>query len=175
MTIILETSRLILRAIEKTDATGLFELDSHPEVHKFIGTKPLTKLEQAVEVIDKLQQQYKENGIGRYAVIDKVSNDFLGWSGFKFWRTPLNNKINFYELGYRFIPKYWGKGYATESAQAWVNYAFEAFPIKALYAITDPLNYNSKNVLKKVGFQEMAEIDYEGELTSWFELERGEE
>ena len=150
MSILIETPRLILRALEKTDEAGLFELDSQPEVHEFIGTPPLTQPEQALEIIEQLQQQYKENGLGRYAVIDKESNAFLGWCGLKLWRTPLNGLIDFYELGYRFIPKYWGKGYATESAQAWVDYGFQNLPIKALYAITDPLHFNSKKVLKKV-------------------------
>ncbi|MGH1336142.1 MAG: GNAT family N-acetyltransferase [Aureispira sp.] len=174
MSILIETPRLILRALEKTDVLGLFELDSQPKVHEFIGTPPLTKPEQALAIIKVLQQQYQENGIGRYAVIDKASNNFLGWCGLKLWRTPLNGQINFYELGYRFIPKYWGKGYATESAQAWVNYGFDNFQIEALYAITDPLNVNSKKVLQKVGFTETEEIDWEGEPVSWFELERSD-
>lgn len=174
MSIVIETPRLLLRALEEKDASGLFELDSQAIVHQYIGTQPLTQPEQALAVIKMIQQQYQDFGIGRYAVIDKSSQEFLGWSGLKFWNTPLNNKVNFYELGYRFIPKHWGKGYATESAQAWVNYAFEQLPIDTLYALTDPQNEASKRVLQKVGFQETALIDWEGDPTCWFELGRGE-
>ena len=171
---IIETERLILREVDYLDQEGLFDLDSRPEVHRYIGTQPLTELSQALEVIDVLQEQYKENGIGRWAVLDKVSQEFLGWSGLKLWKEPLNGLRNIYELGYRFIPKYWGKGYATESAQAWVNYAFEVLEVPTLYAITDPENVNSKKVLQKVGFIEGAPFDFEGEEVSWFELSRSD-
>lgn len=167
---IIETARLILREIEDLDQEGLFDLDRRPEVHKYIGTPPLTHINQALEVIQILQKQYKENGIGRWAVIDKQSQEFLGWSGLKLWKEPLNGLENVYELGYRFIPEYWGKGYATESAQAWVNYAFEVLEVPTLYAITDPRNTASKKVLQKVGFVEGAAFDFEGEEVSWFEL-----
>lgn len=170
---IIETARLILREVSNIDQEGLFDLDSKPEVHRYIGTKPLTEKDQALEVVRILQKQYKENGIGRWAVVDKLSQEFLGWSGLKLWKEPLNGHCNVYELGYRFIPKYWGKGYATESGQAWVNYAFEVLKVPNLYAITDPENLNSKRVLQKLGFIEGPAFLFEGEETSWFELSRG--
>ena len=166
------TARLILRELEELDQEGLFDLDSRPEVHQYIGTQPLTDVNQALEVIRMLQKQYKENGIGRWAVIDKQRQEFLGWSGLKLWKEPLNGLENIYELGYRFIPQYWGKGYATESAQAWVNYAFEVLKVPTLYAMTDPRNTASKRVLQKVGFIEGIPCDFEGEEASWFELPR---
>jgi len=169
---IIETRRLILREVGEVDQEGLFDLDRRPEVHQYIGTIPLTDVDQALDSIRRLQKQYKENGIGRWAVIDKLSQEFLGWSGLKLWIDPLNNRKNIYELGYRFIPKYWGKGYATESAQAWANYAFEVLKLDTLYAITDPKNANSKKVLRKVGFLEGPSFDFEGERTSWFELSK---
>jgi len=167
---IIETKRLILREVNWSDQEGLFDLDSRPEVHRYIGTKPLTHKEQALDIVRILQQQYKENGIGRWAVIDKLSQAFLGWSGLKFWKEPLNNCCNIYELGYRFIPKYWGKGYATESAQAWVDYALDVLKVEKLYAITDPENIASKHVLEKIGFIEGVSFYFEEEETSWFEL-----
>ncbi|MFT5647536.1 MAG: ribosomal-protein-alanine N-acetyltransferase [Aureispira sp.] len=167
---IIETERLILREVNDLDQEGLFDLDSKPEVHQYIGTKPLIHIDQALDVVRRLQSQYKKNGIGRWAVIDKLSQEFLGWSGLKLWDEPLNNQYPIYELGYRFIPKYWGKGYATESAKAWVDYAFELLNVNTLYAITDPENINSKRVLQKVGFIEGTPFNFEGEQVSWFEL-----
>lgn len=171
---IIETQRLILREIELSDKKGLFDLDSKPEVHRYIGTKPLQTLEEAVEVIELIQKQYQENGIGRWAVIDKASQEFLGWSGLKYFRTSLNNRIHFYDLGYRFIPKYWGKGFATEAGQAWVDYAFNILEQEQLYAAVDPDNIGSKNVLLKLGFKEKERFDYDGMPADWFELTRAD-
>ena len=71
MIIRIETERLIMMPFHENDVDRLFLLDSNPEVMKYIGIKPLTKIEQSAEVIKMIQKQYAENGIGRLAVIEK--------------------------------------------------------------------------------------------------------
>jgi len=161
----IETERLILRPVLDTDVDDYFELDSDPEVHKYLGNKPITKKEQAVKAIEFLQKQYKERGIARWAVIHKETNEFMGWSGIKYLTESeqMNGVYNVYELGYRFMPKFWGKGYATESAQAWVDYAFNDMKIKSFYAAADVPNKGSVNVLQKVGFKITGEFLFEFE------------
>jgi len=151
----IETERLILREIQLSDVDGMFALDSDPEVHKHLGNMPITNKDQAEKYIVLLQQQYKERGIGRWAVIHKETKDFMGWSGIKYLNESEqeNGFYNVYELGYRLIPKYWGKGYATESAQVWVDYMFNEAGVKSLYAAVDIPNKGSVNVLQKVGFK----------------------
>ena len=56
-----------------------------------------------------IRQQYIDNGIDRWAIINKETNDFIGWTGLKFVTETTNNHINFYDLGYRLIEKYWAK------------------------------------------------------------------
>ena len=161
----IETERLILREVLTTDVEGMFELDSNPEVHKYLGNKPITKKEQAVKGIEFLQQQYKERGTARWAVVHKETNEFMGWSGIKYITEgeQMNGVYNVYELGYRFMPKFWGKGYATEAAQAWVDYAFNEMKIKSFYAAADVPNKGSVNVLQKVGFKITGEFLFEFE------------
>jgi ribosomal-protein-alanine N-acetyltransferase len=77
MQVFLETDRLIIREILPSDEVGMFELDSDPEVHKYLGNKPITNLEQARLNIEFIRQQYKDNGIGRWAVIEKESKSLL--------------------------------------------------------------------------------------------------
>lgn len=65
----IETERLILRDILPTDEEAFFEMDSNPEVHKYLGNKPTTNILQTREMIENINQQYIDNGIGRWAVI----------------------------------------------------------------------------------------------------------
>ena len=172
MRILAETERLILRELEYTDEKDLFEMDSDPEVHLFIENNPVKSIDEITKVIEMLKKQYKENGIARWAVIDKLTNECIGWSGLKYFNQPLNKHNNFYELGYRFKKKHWGKGFATESSIAILDYGFANLNVDKIFAITDPKNANSKKVLSKLGFDFKETFDYEGDPTDWFELKK---
>ena len=63
---------------------------------------------EAKSIIEEIRKQYKENGIGRWAVIDKKTNDFIGWAGLKY-EQKLGDNFKYYDLGYRLKKKYWGK------------------------------------------------------------------
>lgn len=110
MNIIIETERLILRKLEYADENDLFEMDADPAVHLYIENNPVKTIDEIQHTIKMLKQQYKENGIARWAVVDKLSNECVGWSGLKYFNQTVNNHRNFYDLGYRFKKKHWGKG-----------------------------------------------------------------
>lgn len=171
MKIILETDRLLIREISICDTDDLFEMESDPLVHKYIENKPLKTKEEATGVIEFLNLQYKDNGIARWAVIEKQTGRCIGWSGLKYYRELLNNHINFYDLGYRFKAKHWGKGYATEAAKAIVAYGFNNLNISVIYATSHPENAESIKVLKKLGFTHTETFDGGGP-TYWFELKK---
>lgn len=172
MKILIETERLILRELEYRDKNDLFEMDSDPEVHLYIENNPVKTIDEIHKAIKILKKQYEENGIARWAVIDKLTNECIGWSGLKYFNQPLNNHSNFYELGYRFKKKHWGKGFATESSIAVLNYGFKNLNTDRIFAITDPKNINSKKVLSKLGFDFKETFNYEGDPTDLFELKK---
>ena len=172
--IFIETERLILREILLTDIDGMFELDSDPDVHKYLGNQPVTDREQLVNVINFIRQQYIDNGIGRWAIIDKKTNDFIGWTGLKFVTDLTNNHKNYYDLGYRLIKKYWGKGIATETAIATLKYAFEQLQAEEVYAMADCNNGGSNKILKNVGLNFIEKFDLEGIEHNWYKIERKE-
>lgn len=172
MKVLAETTRLILRELEYTDENDLFEMDSDPEVHLYIENNPVKSIDEITKVIGMLKKQYQENGIARWAVVDKATNECVGWAGLKYFNEPLNNHNHFYELGYRFKKKHWGKGYATESSIAILDYGFKNLNVESIFAITDPKNLNSKKVLTKLGFDYIELFDYEGDPTDWFELKK---
>jgi len=166
----IETERLLLRELQMSDVDGMFELDSNPNVHLFVGNKPVKSIEESIGYVKNVQQQYKDFGTGRWAVILKETNEFLGWSGIKFITNEINNHKDFYEIGYRFIEKHWGKGYATEAGKAFVDYTFNVMKVDALYAYADAGNENSRRILEKLGLRYVNSFEYEEELEVWYEL-----
>ena len=174
MKIFIETQRLVLREILPTDIAGMLELDSDPEVHRYLGDSPVTDKERIIDVINFIRQQYIDNGVGRWAVIDKATNRFIGWAGLKFVTETINDHTNYYDLGYRIIRKFWNKGFATEAATALLNYAFEKLNIEVVCAWVDCDNIASNKVLKKVGFRFIKKFDLDGIMHNWYEIEKRE-
>ena len=171
----LETERLIMRDVLETDVDGMFELDSNHNVHKYLGNNPIKIKEKAAEIIEFIHQQYKNLGIGRFAVIEKASGDFIGWSGLKFntgEKEALNGKIDFYYIGYRFIPRYWGKGYATETSKAILDFGFKKMNLDTIVGAAETGNISSNKVLQKIGLKFINEFTYDNIPCNWYELKK---
>ncbi|MBO6184743.1 MAG: GNAT family N-acetyltransferase [Chryseobacterium sp.] len=168
----LETQRLILRKLEEADYERLFLLDSNPEVMKYIGMPTLSKVEESKEVVKMIMQQYKDNGVGRLAVIEKESGLLIGWSGLKLNTSEVNGYQNFHELGYRFLPETWGKGYATESGKASLDYGFNDLKAEVIYAYAHCENQASNHILTKLGFEKTGEFTEPDGICFWYELKK---
>ncbi|MEZ4797960.1 MAG: GNAT family N-acetyltransferase [Flavobacteriaceae bacterium] len=169
----IETDRLILRELLPTDIDSMFELDSDPIVHKYLGNRPVKTKHETEKIIQSIIDQYKDRGIGRWAAIEKSTGDFIGWSGLKLnigEKDSLNGKQNFYDIGYRFIPRYWGKGYATESAIAALDFGFKVKQYQTIAGIALVENIGSNKVLQKIGLRYIEDFDCEGTRASWYEL-----
>jgi len=166
----IETDRLILRDFLESDVDGLFELDSNPEVHRYLGNNPIKDVSQILPIIQFVRQQYDEHGIGRWAVLEKKTNAFIGWSGLKFVTETRNQRINYYDIGYRLIQNYWGKGYATESAQAALNYGFNEMKLELICAAAQAQNLASNNVLQKCGLSLIKPYFENDVLENWYEI-----
>ena len=170
MKIFAETERLVLRELLPEDKEGMFELDTNPEVHKYLGNHPVHTMEQIEETIQFIRQQYIDHGIGRWALIEKSTGDFIGWGGLKLMRQLTNHHIDYYDLGYRLIKRYWGKGYATEATIASLNYAFKELKQEKIYAMANVNNIASRHILEKSGLHFVEKFYHEGEEHDWFEI-----
>jgi RimJ/RimL family protein N-acetyltransferase len=140
---ITETPRLVLREFTIDDAYKIWELNSDPEVIKYTGDPPFETIEKAREFLLNYKD-YEKNGIGRWAVITKASNSFIGWCGLKF------NEQNLVDLGFRFFRKEWNKGYATEAAHACLEYGFVQLDLKEIIGRVARQNKASIKVLEKL-------------------------
>ena len=172
MSVLIETERLILWEILPSDREAMYLLDSDPEVHRYLGGEPVTDIRQTDEVIRFIRRQYADNGIGRWAVLHKYTGSFIGWAGLKWVTEPMNGHCPYYDLGYRFIKEYWGKGYATEAARALVDYAFRIIGTDAVFALTECGNAASDKVLLKAGFHFAEQFEMDGVAHNWYEIRK---
>ncbi|WP_353162237.1 GNAT family N-acetyltransferase [Myroides odoratus] len=172
MEVNIETERLLIRPLLSTDVEGMFDLDSNPEVHQYLGNHPVQSKEEIVEVLAFIQQQYVDNGIGRWAIIDRATQDFIGWTGFKYVTEETNGHLHYYDLGYRLRQKYWGKGLATEAARACLAYGFNQLDFQEVFAMADCANDGSNAILTKLGFTRMETFDLDGIPHFWYQLDK---
>ena len=156
--IIVETDRLILRPFNEQDVPSLFLLNSIPEILTYIPTTPMADLSQAQAVYDNvIKVDYQQHGFGRWAVHHKTDNKVIGFCGPKY--IPEYDKV---ELGYRYLPDYWGKGIGYEAAQATLDTFKPLFNIKLAIALILHGNIGSEAVAKKVGMSLFEENEYCG-------------
>lgn len=174
MKIHIETERLLMRDILEEDLQGMYAMDSDAEVHTFLGKKPIVTLDEAKKMIDSIRQQYVQNGIGRWAVVEKGSGTFIGWSGFKLITDVINGRSNFYDLGYRFLKKYWGKGYATETAVASLEHGFNILQYDEICGMAEVEHLASNAILQKTGLVKRNIFVYDGILHNFYSLGREE-
>lgn len=159
----LETERLIIRPITLDDLEKFYEMDAQAEVHTYLKKEPSVSIADTELLINDLLRQYEQYGTARVAVVEKSTHQFIGWTGFKLIDEETNGHINFLDFGYRFRKEVWGKGYATEAAQACLDYYYKNLTHFPLHAMTHIDNKASRNVLEKVGF-EVTDIFH---LTIW--------
>jgi RimJ/RimL family protein N-acetyltransferase len=152
MQIFLETERLVLRQFTEDDVDNLVELDSDPEVMRFItGGRPTPHQEIENEVLPMFLDYYERfSGYGFWAAVEKSTERFVGWFHFRPAESAQPDEI---ELGYRLRRSAWGKGYATEGSCALIDKGFAEFGVRRVVASTMVVNVASRRVMEKAGLK----------------------
>lgn len=163
---ILQTNRLILRELSVEDSKSFYELNLNPNVVRYTGDKEFNNIKEAMSFLENYND-YKINGFGRWAVIDKVSKDFLGWCGLKY-----DKEKDETDIGFRFFEHYWNKGYATESAKACLEYGFEALNLEVIIGRVRAENAASIKVLEKLGLTYKKDFDFDGQKGFIYQIEK---
>lgn len=152
----LETKRLLLRPLTDEDAGFILELLNDPAFIQNIGDRKVRSLDGAKAYINNgAVASYAKNGFGLYLVVLRETSESMGICGL-IKREALGDV----DIGYAFLPKFWSKGYAVESALAMKQFARDVIGLKRIVAITDPQNTGSIRVLEKLGmrFEKMVRL-----------------
>jgi RimJ/RimL family protein N-acetyltransferase len=147
--IAIETSRLVLRLVTVADAPFVLDLLNQPSFIENIGDRGVRTLEQAGAYIEaRIVASYAQHGFGMYLVALKDGGEAAGICGL-----VKRDGLDDVDLGLAFLPAYWKKGYAVESARAVKDYAAAVVGLTRLVAITSPTNWSSIRVVEKLGFE----------------------
>jgi RimJ/RimL family protein N-acetyltransferase len=165
---ILRTQRLSLEPLAPKHKNALYELDTNPDVMRYIFTgNPLTEEESSM-VFDHLSGISKSSdGLGCWVGYD--NDQFVGWwvlappsaeegeqeherrnSGASTSSTGSTSRL---EVGMRVAPKFWGKGYAKEGLRAMLKYSLEDFGADEVYGETMAVNAGSRATMAKCGLK----------------------
>ncbi|WP_442267462.1 GNAT family N-acetyltransferase [Tenacibaculum sp. ZS6-P6] len=163
---ILESERLIIKEVEVSEAPFYFELFNDPDWIKYINDKGLKSVEETeIYLKDILVKNEKLNGLGFFSVLLKETNEFIGMSS-----ALQREKLDFVDVGYAFLPKARGKGYASEATLLMMDYIKEKFQQEKVLAFTVPENEKSQQLLKRLGFKYVGlETVFEGEKDCVYE------
>lgn len=189
MQVFLETERLALRRFTRADVDNLFDIDSDPDVMRYInGGKPTPREVIRNETLPRFLNYYERfSGFGFWAAIEKSTGEFLGWFHF---RPPEGSGPDEAELGYRLRKSAWGKGYGTEGSRALIRKGFTELGVKRVVASTMTVNLASRRVMEKAGLtlnrtfhqpwperiegSEQGDVEYVLTRTDWEQRETAE-
>lgn len=151
-----ETERCFLREFSLSDAFDVYRLNLHPDIFRFTTDPPFMNEAEAEKFL-KNYKAYQISGFGRWAVILKETRQFAGWCGLKYILEE--NEV---DIGYRFLPEYWGQGLALETATVCIKAGIEEFGLKRIVARVHKENIRSIRVTEKLGLIYEKDLLYDG-------------
>jgi len=140
-------------------------MDRDPEVTRFISGPWANPSEHRKFVVERMKSSYPD-GLGYWSVIHTESHQFLGWV----LLLPYMAVKDEIEIGWRFVRKYWGQGFATEAATEILGHAFPGLGLQLIVADINPLNLASMKVAGKLGLQPIADRLIEGEKLKSYQI-----
>jgi ribosomal-protein-alanine N-acetyltransferase len=143
---VLETERLALNELTANDAPFVLELLTEPGFKENIGDRGVRDLEGAIGYVERTRAGYDLNGFGLWRVDLKATGEAIGICGL-----VKRDGLEHPDVGYALLERFWGRGYASEVAEATLAYGRGTLGLKTVVAITAPKNKGSIAVLEKIG------------------------
>ncbi|MFZ1756275.1 MAG: GNAT family N-acetyltransferase [Caldilineaceae bacterium] len=161
------TERLIAERFQPDHFDLLCQIHRNPAVMATLGG--VRSDETTRQNLQDYVAHWETHGFGLWLLRDRASRALAGRAGLKWIDVGGNREI---ELGYTFLPDYWGRGLATEIAWASLAVGFERLGLEELVCFTLTTNFASQRVMEKVGFVFEREIVHTGEAMLLYRLTR---
>lgn len=153
-----QTTRLLLRRWRDDDRLAFWNMNAKPAVTRYLLPVP----EKAVSDMyaDGIIRHFSDHGFGLWAVELPGVCPFIGFTGLRHvpYQAAFTPAI---EVAWRFDPVFWGKGYATEAAQACLAFGFETLNLSEIVAVTRPDNSPSRALMTRLGMTHTPSDDFE--------------
>jgi RimJ/RimL family protein N-acetyltransferase len=157
--VVLETERLVLRHLAADDAPFIVELLNDPDWLRFIGDRGVRTAAQGAAYIESgPARMYARHGFGLYLTELRDGGAPIGLCGL-----VKRDFLEDVDLGFAFLPRFRGAGYAREAAAAVLRYAGSALGLRRVAAITTADNERSAQLLGALGFRFERMVAYEGD------------
>lgn len=148
----IKTDRLLLREPEAGDRTAFIELLASPEVNEYVGgPRPRAELEREMPEVP-------ERWPGSFVV--ELDAEMIGWVLLRrataHRRPAATGKA---DLGYLFLPRAWGFGYAAEACAAALGWLDGVLPGEPVVLTTQTANVGSMRLAAKLGFAEVERFE----------------
>jgi RimJ/RimL family protein N-acetyltransferase len=157
---VLRTERLILRGWGEKDRVPFAELSADSEVMEHFPAR-LTRAESNA-FVDRAVRHFDEHGFGLWAV--EAEEGFIGFTGLALPRFRVgwmhDREQPVVEVGWRLRRSAWGRGYATEAAEACLRYAFDHLGREEVVSFTVVGNIRSRAVMERLGMRQIATYDH---------------
>ena len=151
----METSRIGFRHWDEQDLPLAERLWGDPAVTRYICASGAFSSEEIAARLKLEIENQVQHGIQYWPIFEKGTGDLIGCCGFRPTRSE-----GVAELGFHLRPAFWGKGLATEAANAAIRYGFDSLGLRALEAGHNPKNTASKHCLEKLGFVYVQDVYY---------------
>jgi [ribosomal protein S5]-alanine N-acetyltransferase len=144
------TPRLVIRDFLSEDRRALHDYASDPLVTRYLWWGPFGETE-TLQFLQRVGRQAKADPRENFelAVVDRERDLVIGGCELLSRRSIYRE----YEIGYCFRPDSWGRGIATETVRALLDFGFHAVKAHRIYADVDPENAASRHLLARIGFR----------------------
>lgn len=157
--ILMETERLLLRTWQDKDVDPFAEMCADPVVMRYFPD--VMTRETCEHLIVRCIEKQEQDGFSMAPVEVRSTGEFLGFVGLNTptYAAPLPFE-SCVEIGWRLKQSSWGKGYASEAANAWLRFGFETIGLDEIVAFTIPANTPSQKVMQRIGMRR----DHDGDF-----------